>query len=523
LIRACIIRPLRVIDRGPARMTQRMNLLNASSLAVLVALAVVSLAGCGDEVGPAPSSGGAGSSTSGGATTGGAGSTGGGAATGGTGATSGAGATGNSGASGAGTSSGASSAGGSAGSSAGDSAGGMTSAGGAGASAGTSGTNATGGAGDGAGGGGNGGATAGGGAGEAGTTAAGGSSSGTSGRGGDGGKACQSEADWTPKADDLWIAPSGNDSNPGTQASPKKNLPAAIAAWSSGKTIWVTPGTYAHGAPITITTNASEAGPLRISGVTGGAMPVFDFSSEPRASNNDGQRGFELSGSYVHLRYLEIERAADNCVYVTGSGNTLEWLSVHECQDTGVQLSNGAADNDVRNVDSYLNADPTGENADGFAPKLSIGQNNYFCGTRAYQNADDGYDCWAAGDDSPVTFDYCWAFGQPGPTATASSDGNGFKLGSPADRAAGGNAPHELIACFAFENRGAGFTANGNHSGEITCTGCGTWENGSDWSPGTGGQDPQHTGDITNLNVSVEQAMNAPRDANGNLPDITQL
>lgn len=475
-------------------MTQRMNLLNASSLAAGVALAAVSLAGCGDEVAPSPSSGGAGGSTSGGATTGGAGSTGSGTATGGAGATSGAGAAGNSG-----TSSGASSAGG---------------------SAGTSGTNATGGAGDGAGGGG---ATAGGGAGEAGTTATGGSSSGTSGSGGGGGKACQSEADWTTKADDLWIAPSGNDSNPGTQASPKKTLPAAIAAWSSGKTIWVTPGTYPHGAPIAITTNASAAGPLRISGVTGGAMPVFDFSSEPRASNNDGQRGFELSGSYVHLRYLEIERAADNCVYVTGSSNTLEWLSVHECQDTGVQLSNGAADNDVRNVDSYLNADPTGENADGFAPKLSIGQNNYFCGTRAYQNADDGYDCWAAGDDSPVTFDYCWAFGQPGPTATASSDGNGFKLGSPADRAAGGNAPHELIACFAFENRGAGFTANGNDSGEITCTGCGTWENGSDWSPGTGGQDPQHTGDITNLNVSVEQAMNAPRDANGNLPDITQL
>jgi hypothetical protein len=488
-----------------------MNLLNASPLAAVVALAAVSLAGCGNEVGPSPSSGGA--------PTGGAGSTGGGAATGGSGATGG-GAAGNSGASSAGTSSGASSTGGGAGSSAGDSAGGATSAGGAGAGAGTSGTNAAGGGGNDAGGGGLGGATAGAGAGEAGTTAAGGSSSGTS---GEGGKACQSEADWTPKADDLWIAPSGNDSNPGTQASPKKNLPAAIAAWSSGKTIWVTPGTYAHGAPISITTNASAAGPLRISGVTGGTMPVFDFSSEPRASNNDGERGFELSGSYVHLRYLEIERAADNCVYVTGSSNTLEWLSVHECQDTGVQLSNGAADNDVRNVDSYLNADPTGENADGFAPKLSIGQNNYFCGTRAYQNADDGYDCWAAGDDSPVTFDYCWAFGQPGPTATASSDGNGFKLGSPADRAAGGNAPHELIACFAFENRGAGFTANGNDSGAITCTGCGTWENGSDWSPGTGGQDPRHTGDITNLNVSVEQAMNAPRDANGNLPDITKL
>ncbi len=252
-------------------------------------------------------------------------------------------------------------------------------------------------------------------------------------------------------------------------------------------------------------------------------MPVFDFGSEPRATNNDGQRGFQISGSYLHLRYLEIEAAADNCLYVTGSNNTLEWLSVHECQDTGVQLSNGAANNKVLNVDSYLNADPTGENADGFAPKLSIGQNNYFCGTRAYQNADDGYDCWAAGDSSPVTFEYCWAFDQPGPTATASSDGNGFKLGSPADRAAGGNAPHELIGCFAFQNRGAGFTSNGNSSGDITCTNCGAWDNGTAWSPGTGGVVPQHEGDVTNLSVSAERAMNAPRDQSGNLPDITQL
>lgn len=340
---------------------------------------------------------------------------------------------------------------------------------------------------------------------------------------GTGGKACHSTDDWTPKSDDLWISPSGNDANAGGEASPKKSLTAAVSAWSSGKTIWVASGTYAQGAPIALSTKATSSGPLRISGVTSGAKPVFDFSSEARATNNDGQRGFQISGSYVHLRYLEIKKAADNCVYVTGANDTLEWLSVHECQDTGVQVSSGAASNKILNVDSYLNADPTGENADGFAPKLSIGQNNYFCGTRSYQNSDDGYDCWSAGDSSPVTFEYCWAFGQPGPTGTSNSDGNGFKLGSPTSLASGGNAPHKLINCFAFDNRGSGFTANGNNSGKITCTNCGVWGNGTPWSPGTGGVTPQHTGDITNLNVTVDRAMNAPRDNNGDLPDITRL
>jgi hypothetical protein len=340
---------------------------------------------------------------------------------------------------------------------------------------------------------------------------------------GSGGKACHSSADWTPHAGDLWISPSGEDSNAGTEASPKKNLSAAISAWSSGKTIWVMPGNYAYNVHQLISASGTASGLLRISGVAGGAKPVIDFSSEPRAANNDGERGFQISGSYLHLRYLEIKKAADNCIYLTGSNNTMEWLTIHECQDTGLQISSGAANNQILNVDSYLNADPTGENADGFAPKLSIGQGNYFCGTRSYQNADDGYDCWDAGNSSPVTFEYCWAFGQPGPTATASSDGNGFKLGSPSDRVSGGNAAHKLINCFAFHNGAAGFTANGNNSGQITCTKCGAWGNGTAWSTGTGGKLPQHTGDITNLSVTVEKAMSTPRDANGDLPDITRL
>jgi Pel9A-like, right handed beta helix region len=399
--------------------------------------------------------------------------------------------------------------------------GGTSSAGGVMGAGGAGGTTAAGGA---AGNNGAGGASLAGGATSAGGTLSAGGTSSTGGTStGTGGKACHSTDDWTPKSGDIWISPGGSDSDDGTEGSPKEHLTAAVSAWSSGKTIWVTPGTYVHGAPIVLSTSATSSGPLRISGVMGGAKPVFDFSSEPRATNNNGQRGFQISGDYVHLRYLEIGKAADNCVYVTGSNNTLEWLSVHECQDTGVQVSNGAANNKILNVDSYLNADPTGENADGFAPKLSIGQNNYFCGDRSFQNSDDGYDCWSAGDGSPVTFEYCWAFGQPGPTGTSASDGNGFKLGSPSTLASGGNAPHTLVDCFAFHNKGSGFTANGNSSGQITCTNCGVWNNGTPWSAGTGGVVPQHTGDITNLNVTVDQAMNAPRDASGDLPDITRL
>jgi len=55
------------------------------------------------------------------------------------------------------------------------------------------------------------------------------------------------------------------------------------------------------------------------------------------------------------------------------------------------------------------------------------------------------------------------------------------------------------------------------------CTDCGNWGNGTPWSSGTGGVTPQHTGDITNLDVTVDKAMNAARDDHGDLPDIATL
>jgi len=59
------------------------------------------------------------------------------------------------------------------------------------------------------------------------------------------------------------------------------------------------------------------------------------------------------------------------------------------------------------NCDSYENYDPgnLGENADGFATKFGLGTGNILRGCRAWNNSDDGYDCWNTDPPSEsVTF-----------------------------------------------------------------------------------------------------------------------
>ena len=55
------------------------------------------------------------------------------------------------------------------------------------------------------------------------------------------------------------------------------------------------------------------------------------------------------------MENLEIINAGDNGIYMEGSNNTLQSLWVHNNQDAGVQLSNGAAYNTLTNITSYYN------------------------------------------------------------------------------------------------------------------------------------------------------------------------
>ena len=164
---------------------------------------------------------------------------------------------------------------------------------------------------------------------------------------------------------------------------------------------------------------------------------------------------------------LEIMRAGDNGMRITGSNNIVEGCSFHDNSDTGLQLDNGAAFNQVINCDSYNNRDPGQGNADGFAAKLGVGTGNSFTGCRSWFNSDDGWDLY--GQPYPVTMTSCTAtnngYGSNG-------DGNGFKLGK-----SGQSVPHSVLGCTSSSNLGCGYDGNGN-TGHITTTGSGGSGNG---------------------------------------------
>jgi hypothetical protein len=290
-----------------------------------------------------------------------------------------------------------------------------------------------------------------------------------------------------PSAGDIFVAPNGTDSNPGTITAPT-TLTAAITRIQPGQTIQMRGGTYNFSATITIARgdNGTSSQPKRIFAFSG-ERPVLNFSAQSFSSSN---RGLQLNGFFWHLRGLEVTGAGDNGIFIGGNNNTIERCVTHHNRDSGLQLSRHSssapqsewpANNLILNCDSFDNFDPdNGEDADGFACKLTTGPGNVFRGCIAHHNVDDGWDLFTKSDTgpiSPVTIENCVSYSNGAVSdggSTTASDGNGFKLG-------GEDIPvnHIVRRSIAFGNKKHGFTFNSN-PGSITMTNNTSWDNGQE-------------------------------------------
>ncbi|MEO8254935.1 MAG: right-handed parallel beta-helix repeat-containing protein [Flavobacterium sp.] len=173
--------------------------------------------------------------------------------------------------------------------------------------------------------------------------------------------------------------------------------------------------------------------------------------------------GVKLNGSYWNVTNMTIKNAPDcGLVLQEGGYNYIYKITATGNKDSGIQIYNGAHHNTVSNCYSAENFDTAngGENADGFACKLSGGPGNVFDSCTAYHNSDDGWDLY--GQPYTVTIKNCKAqnngFGGNG-------DGNGFKLGSASQK-----IPHTVTNNSATNNKAWGYDGNGN-TGKITITG----------------------------------------------------
>lgn len=210
---------------------------------------------------------------------------------------------------------------------------------------------------------------------------------------------------------------------------------SALDSASSGDTIYVREGIYYFDSKIKLSSSGSSSKKIKLSKYpSDSGRPLFDFSA---MSENSSNRGFELTGSYWYIYGIEVQKAGDNGMFVSGSNNTVEFSTFSENSDTGLQLGKGASNNLIKNVDSYYNADSSLENADGFAAKLDVGSGNKFYGCRAWNNLDDGYDGYLrSADNITTTYENTWAIrnGYLKEGTLGEGDGNGFKTGGSDDK-----------------------------------------------------------------------------------------
>lgn len=293
--------------------------------------------------------------------------------------------------------------------------------------------------------------------------------------------------------DEIWCAPDGDDATAdGSAERPFFDLQKAVAIAQPGDRIWMKAGTYVYDKRINIDdTNGEPDKYIELFGKDGQA--VLDFSGMPyHAHSNNPYQGVRLTSSYWHFKNIDITKASDNGLLIErnkpvggsasdiisrtqdGHDNIIELCNFYKNGDTGLQMKNLAANNKVINCDSYLNCDEKEGDADGFAPKLSVGDNNYFYGCRAWANSDDGWDVFykkegGFGDNMTVIIENSISYKNGFldlNTVAPDGNGNGFKCGSNQ-----GAMNVYMNRCLAVYNKAKGFDQNHN-AGDIILNNC---------------------------------------------------
>ncbi|MEO3755555.1 right-handed parallel beta-helix repeat-containing protein [Streptomyces sp. B6B3] len=286
--------------------------------------------------------------------------------------------------------------------------------------------------------------------------------------GGTAGAADPAGADAPLLADALYVAPDGTDGAAGTEAEPT-TLDSALTRVESGGAIYLRGGTYDLSETVVVEGADGTADARTTLSAYPGETPVLNFSAQ---AEDPANRGLALVASYWHVYGIVVEHAGDNGILVAGNNNVVERTVTRFNRDTGLQLSRWIADspedqwpsnNLILSAESHDNVDSDGEDADGFAPKLTVGPGNVFRYTVSHNNIDDGYDLYTKSDTGPigaVTIEDSLAYDNgtlSDGSQAGNGDRNGYKLGG--DDIA---VDHTITGSIAYHNGKHGLTYNSN-------------------------------------------------------------
>jgi hypothetical protein len=269
---------------------------------------------------------------------------------------------------------------------------------------------------------------------------------------------------------DYYVAPAGDDANPGTIDKPFATLTKAWTVVKPGNLVYVRGGTFKLATPQRLTGKSGTSGnPIKVWAYPGETPIITPGPGYP------GHRGLSITGDYLHFKGLELtgfmQTASDSYEYAIVALDVnhciFELLNVHHngfgmsvsAPATGKATGNLFLNSDFHhNSDPLTTSDPWG-GADGLTLRISdASATNTIRGCRMWQNSDDGVDLWE--NEGMVVIEGSWAFWngyKPG-TFEAAGDGNGYKLGPTA--AAGFPLRRRLTRNLVFQNRAWGIVDN---------------------------------------------------------------
>lgn len=265
----------------------------------------------------------------------------------------------------------------------------------------------------------------------------------------------------------IYVAPSGT--GDGSKDKPMDFVNACKFV-QPGQCIIMLPGVYKYNSGILIprSVNGEKGRPITLMGDPDSKQrPVLDFN---RTGN-----GITFAGNYWYLKGFDVTKSsnASKGMAICGSYVVAEDIHTYKNGNTGLDIFRLSPydtkeeywphDILVKNCLSYENADAGYEDADGFAAKITSGENIVFDGCVSHHNADDGWDLYSKKEigcigavtiRNSVAYSNGYIHGSDGSLIVA-GNGNGYKLGG--DNLSG---KHILENCYSFNNKANGIDSN---------------------------------------------------------------
>ncbi len=284
----------------------------------------------------------------------------------------------------------------------------------------------------------------------------------------------------TPVGKGTIFAAPGGSGTACSQASPC-DIWAAVQKAKGGDVVFLRGGTYAVSKNLSFSNQASSGAPVIYESYPGESA-VLDGSQHKKGT----QVYVRVTGSFVHLKRLEVKNMPMQGVWIGGTDNLLDGVHSHHNGLSGIQIYSPYTDfpygasgsrNTLRNCTANDNSGAgifdaefaNGGNSDGIS--ISSGADNRVEHCLTYKNSDDGIDTWRS-TGSYVGYSISHQNG------IADGNGQGIKAGGKPP-----SADSVVERCLSYSNKAAGIDHNSVKNGKFANNT--TWDNALGYTLGT--------------------------------------